>query len=103
MDGDIPSVIDTEPVTVKAVDEGVTPTVTGTNDETAGNMERPTFGQDVDDTLNADIHEVIPEDDEVEAAEEDVPEEAEESVLEDAMPSVTQPTADNEWLSEHEP
>ncbi|GAA0142980.1 hypothetical protein LIER_03761 [Lithospermum erythrorhizon] len=37
------------------------PSVTDTEAETAGNMERPYVGQGVDDTLDDDIHEVIPE------------------------------------------
>ncbi|GAA0146178.1 hypothetical protein LIER_36269 [Lithospermum erythrorhizon] len=152
MDADIPSIVDTKPVTVKVADEGMTPSVTDTDVETAGNMERPTVGQGVDDTLDADIQEVIPEDagkkrksmkrkhkkstdvgesskpkkklskeerkskremkaerraktaaEEAADADDDVPEGAKESVLEDVMPSVTQPTADDEWLPEHEP
>ncbi|GAA0143722.1 hypothetical protein LIER_04335 [Lithospermum erythrorhizon] len=58
-----PSVEDTtEHVTAKSADEGVLPSVTGTEAETAGNMERPSIGQGFDDTLDDDIHEVIPED-----------------------------------------
>ncbi|GAA0151912.1 hypothetical protein LIER_10527 [Lithospermum erythrorhizon] len=154
MDASIPDVVDTEPMTAKAVDGGDIPSVTNTNAESVEKEARPTVGQGVDDTLDVDIHEVIPEDDgkkkkskkrehkksdeagetsepkknlskeeraakraskaekkakraaekaeEAEAAE-NVPEEAKESVPEEMMPSVIQPTADEEWLPEHEP
>ncbi|GAA0183559.1 hypothetical protein LIER_30946 [Lithospermum erythrorhizon] len=38
------------------------PSVTDTEAETAGNMERPSVGHGIDDTLDDDIHEVFPED-----------------------------------------
>ncbi|GAA0183441.1 hypothetical protein LIER_30850 [Lithospermum erythrorhizon] len=62
MDTDIPTVVDTEPVIAKAADEGVIPSVSDKDVETARNIERPTIGQGVDDTMDANIQEVIPED-----------------------------------------
>ncbi|GAA0174288.1 hypothetical protein LIER_27712 [Lithospermum erythrorhizon] len=62
MDANIPSVVDTELVIAKVADEGVTPSVTDTDAETVGHMERPTIGQGIDDTVDADIQEVIPDD-----------------------------------------
>ncbi|GAA0150636.1 hypothetical protein LIER_37151 [Lithospermum erythrorhizon] len=62
MDADIPSVVDPDHVITKAADEGVTPSVNDTDAETAGNMERPTGEQGVDDTMDTDIQEVIHED-----------------------------------------
>ncbi|GAA0142666.1 hypothetical protein LIER_03510 [Lithospermum erythrorhizon] len=62
MDADILSVVDTEPVTAKAADEGVIPSVTDKDTETAGNIEKPTVGRGVNDTMDVDIQEVIPED-----------------------------------------
>ncbi|GAA0150056.1 hypothetical protein LIER_09080 [Lithospermum erythrorhizon] len=51
-----------EPVTAKATDDGVTPSVTDMDAETAGNLERPSIGQDGTDTFDDDIQEVILED-----------------------------------------
>ncbi|GAA0143414.1 hypothetical protein LIER_04106 [Lithospermum erythrorhizon] len=62
MDADIPSVVDTEPVTTKAADEGVIASVSNKDTETAGNIEEPTIGRGFDDTMDANIQEVIPED-----------------------------------------
>ncbi|GAA0141273.1 hypothetical protein LIER_02453 [Lithospermum erythrorhizon] len=59
MYADILSIIDIEPVTTKATDEGVIRSVTDA--ETAGSIERPTVSQGIDDTLDVDIQEVIPE------------------------------------------
>ncbi|GAA0184563.1 hypothetical protein LIER_31851 [Lithospermum erythrorhizon] len=62
MDANIPSVVDTEPVTAKVVDEGVIPSVFDKDTETVGNIEEPTVGRGVDDTMDANIQEVIPKD-----------------------------------------
>ncbi|GAA0155644.1 hypothetical protein LIER_13330 [Lithospermum erythrorhizon] len=61
-DADIASVVDRKPVTAKATNEGVIPSITDTNAESTGNMKRPTSGQGLDDTLDSDIQEVIPKD-----------------------------------------
>ncbi|GAA0162985.1 hypothetical protein LIER_18964 [Lithospermum erythrorhizon] len=124
MDADIPSGVDTEPVTAKAADEGMTPSVTYTCVETVANIEEPTLGRGVDDTMDIDIQEKLSKEErvakrarkaerkakraaekaaEAEAVEDDVPEEAKESVPKKIMPSVTQPTVYDEWLPEHEP
>ncbi|GAA0172845.1 hypothetical protein LIER_26585 [Lithospermum erythrorhizon] len=54
--------VSTKPVTAKDADEAVLPSVTETDAEITSNMEGPTVGQSVDETLDVQIQEVIPED-----------------------------------------
>ncbi|GAA0155797.1 hypothetical protein LIER_38155 [Lithospermum erythrorhizon] len=109
MDTDIPSVVDIEPVTTKAADEGVIPSVTNKDTETAGNIEKPSIGRGVDDTMDADIQEkklskeerAVKKSRKVEMRARRAAQEAAEE--EEVVPPITQLAVDDEWLPEHEP